>query len=42
MKTRSDEEEREGREKGLCGKNESHGLRYDIVLMLSQPVVIEM
>lgn len=42
MKTRSDEEEREGREKGLWGKNESHDPRYDIVLMLSQPVVIEM
>lgn len=33
---------KERREKGLRGKNESHDPRYDIVLMLSQPVVIEM
>lgn len=43
MKMRSDEEERERREKrARGGKNESRDPRYDIVLMLSQPVVIEM
>lgn len=34
---------KERREKGLRGrKNESRDPRYDIVLMLSQPAVIEM
>lgn len=40
MKTRSDEEE--GDERKRAGGGESHDPRYDIVLMLSQPVVIEM
>lgn len=31
-----------GEKKGSGGKNESRDPRYDIVLMLSQPVVIEM
>lgn len=42
MKMRSAGEEREERKRAQGGKNESRDPRYDIVLMLSQPVVIEM
>lgn len=45
MKTRSGEEESEQRKGawgGGGGGDESHDPRYDIVLMLPQPVVIEM
>lgn len=42
MKTKSNEEEKEARKRAQGGKNERRDPRYDIVLMLSQPVVIEM
>lgn len=42
MKMRSDEEGKEERKRASGGVDESCDPWYDIVLMLSQPVVIEM